>query len=339
MGPHRAHQTTPQAHQTTSLVHQTHLNPQEKTAESAEMKLWWERLPERLEFEEQQLRSLGIDYEIDEAAQKQGRLVIHCKTTLPESDRPIEITAEYPDLYPYFRVHLSTDQLGYEHHQNPFGGNLCLLGRRTSNWIPNGYTLGSMIRDRLPMLVKSNSSNDLPDGIEEPQGEPFSNYYSYSPGSSILIDSDWTIPSDLNMGTLEIATVGGMGQTHYDKGVVSVVNDEHGHPVVNMNEKILRAYCGPRLAATWIRLDKPVPINDADEIVRQKIDGQVFSSATQNSMPLNGSMKILRIFALLFPEEVGYQQKSDGWLFLYSVQTSNPKKGHRPHGHGGRQRR
>lgn len=305
------------------------------------MKFWWERLPERLEFEEQELRSLGIEYEIDEAARKRGRLVIRCKTTLPESGRPIEIKAEYPDLYPYFRVHLSTEQLGYEHHQNPFGGNLCLLGRRTSAWTPNGpkgHTLGRMIKDRLPMLVKANSGGDLPEGLEEPQGEPFSNYYSYSPGSSILVDSDCAISPGLNKGRLEIATVGSLGQVHYDKGVVTSITDEHGKNVAEMDEKILRAYCGPRLGATWIRLDEPVAVDDANEIIRQKIAPSVFGSAPQNNIQLNGDRKILRVFALLFPEEVGYHRKSDGWLFVYSVQMCNPRMKHQPSRHGRRQR-
>ncbi len=300
--------------------------------------LWWEKWQERLEFEEQELRSLGIEYEIDEAARKQGRLAIRCQTKLPESDRSIEIVAEYPDLYPYFRVHLSTQPLGYEHHQNPFGGNLCLLGRRTSEWIPNGYTLGSMIRDRLPMLVKANSGGDLPDGLEEPQGEPFSNYYSYSPGSSILIDSDWAIPPDLKKGSLEIATVVGYGQTHYDKGAVATVSDERGQPVAVMNGKILRAYRGPRLKSTWVRLDEPAATNDPNEIVSQTIGPKVFGAATQNQVQLGGNMAKLRVFALLFPEEVGYQTKSDGWLFVYSVQMCNPKMKHQPPRHGRRQR-
>lgn len=305
------------------------------------MKLWWERLPERLEYEERELRSLGIDYEIDEAAQKQGRLVIRCKTTLPESDRPILITAEYPDLYPYFRVHLSTDQLGYEHHQNPFEGNLCLLGRRTSNWTPSGpdgHTLGRMIRDRLPMLVRANSGGDLPEGLEEPQGEPFSNYYSYSPGSSILIASDWAIPSGVKQGSLEIATVVGYGQPLYDKGAVATVSDERGQLVADMNGKILRAFRGPRLKATWVRLDEPVATNVPNEIVSQTIGPEIFGAATQNQVQLGGNMANLRVFALLFPEEVGYQTKSDGWLFVYSVQMCNPKMKHQPPRHGRRPR-
>src|SRR5579864_9007258 len=47
---------------------------------------------------------------------------------------PVELRAEFPDFYPYVRPEVYATTLDLERHQNPFGKNLCLLGRRSDVW-------------------------------------------------------------------------------------------------------------------------------------------------------------------------------------------------------------
>src|ERR1017187_1416695 len=96
--------------------------------------LWWERFPERRASELKELERAGIPYDIDDAAEANGVLRLHLRPTL--GDRPLRLTATFPDHYPYFPFIVEAPDLDLAHHQHPFAKTLCLLPRDTRWWHP-----------------------------------------------------------------------------------------------------------------------------------------------------------------------------------------------------------
>ncbi len=79
---------------------------------------WWEKYPERLEFEIRELEQAGILYEIDEAKKADGKLVITLFHTIQEKEA--KLIATYPDEYPYFRFGMLLNLHRYISEQSSF---------------------------------------------------------------------------------------------------------------------------------------------------------------------------------------------------------------------------
>jgi hypothetical protein len=112
--------------------------------------------------------------------------------TVDQQRKKLELTAIYPELFPYFRFQVFAGNLGLQRHQHPFEGQLCLIGRSTWNWHTHD-TLASYIThpSRLQALLVSGRSPDRASvsHLEEPQAEPFGAYYHYAPESIVLVGS------------------------------------------------------------------------------------------------------------------------------------------------------
>src|SRR3546814_17097901 len=91
---------------------------------------------------------------------------------------PVKLGATYPDFFPFFRPEVRSADLKLGRHQNPIGGNLCLIGRRTSRWYAE-ETLADILKLQIPPLLdhaRPGAAGPL-EKEEEPQGEPASEYY------------------------------------------------------------------------------------------------------------------------------------------------------------------
>ena len=93
------------------------------------------------------LRRDGINFEQRAEDFARGILVLDFIVPI-ENDAPIALVAAFPDLYPYVRPEVYAPALDLARHQNPFGKNLCLLGRRSDAWLPE-MTLADLIREQL----------------------------------------------------------------------------------------------------------------------------------------------------------------------------------------------
>jgi molybdopterin/thiamine biosynthesis adenylyltransferase len=139
----------------------------------------------------------GIRFSIDEEARDRG--VMKMTLVVPSSiagDAPIEATATFPDLYPAFRPAIKSEQVRLQHHQDPFGGDLCLIGRGSRLWTEQD-TLGWLLREQLPMVLA-----DQPDPL---QGEPVTAFLSFLANAALLIDSDLLPPPSEANGTAVIS--------------------------------------------------------------------------------------------------------------------------------------
>lgn len=278
------------------------------------MRPWFERDPDLLARELEAFAQHDIEAEVDEEARAQG--VMRIALNYPGPDGRVRLIAVYPDFFPYFRPEVRAPDMQLARHQSPNGGNLCLVGRRTSHWFAED-TLASVLVEQLPHLLAFHSSGDLAalTEVEEPQGEPFGVYYNAEahPGSYLLFDSAWHIDAACTSGTF-IARVEPPQDREfrpYVTGYVETVLAEDGTE--------LAAWSGPkpnqfstRMVGRWLRVDTPIlgDINRVMETLGPELQD------TLSGAPHRDRTRHLQICALLFSEEVQQGHYADGWAFV-----------------------
>lgn len=270
---------------------------------------WWERWQGLLEEELRALDRAGIGYELDEAARRKHG-VIQLRV-YPEVDgRRLELVATYSDLFPYFRFEVHGDDLGLPHHQHPFGGNLCLIGRSTENWDVDD-TLADFLTSRLPRTLSAGASESAAEvaGVEEHQAEPFSDYYPYPLSTVLLVDGGWEIRGPggrLTVGLEEVSVPGMV------RGAVLEVQDEAGRVLASADAAIREIY-PIKTAGRWIRSPAAIREGNASSFIDalSPLQGRLAAPLWQRV----GSARI-DIVGVIFPEEVAWREASDGWVFV-----------------------
>lgn len=281
---------------------------------------WWERYPERLEYELKAIEDSGIKYEPDAAAFAKGFLRYRL-FEVPVRDRTETLILTFPDLYPYFRYELQrTSGEPLAHHEHYFGRNLCLRGRNTDKWHTSD-TVSVDIRERLPNVYLTGESNDLNKviGLEEPQAEPFSDYYQYAPSTMIMVHSEWDIPKNIDNGTFTIGTGidGPYLPDPFIRGSILEICDPAGNVVATASDRIQNRYNGLKLEGTWLRNSEPIKENNPEAVARFL---SVKAQTKLNVIHDDGKTKeLLKIWGVLFPEEDKQRHAGQGWLFVCSL--------------------
>lgn len=283
--------------------------------------LWWEKWSGRLDHELQTLDAAGIHWTIDQESQRRGVMRLHLTATVEDTE--VALVATFPESYPYFRAELTAPELELPHHQNPFAKNLCLLGRRTHYW-DTDVTVAEVLRERLPLVLRAGvaDSKEQAAGIEQQQGEPFSNYYTYAP-SMIIVQSDWSIPSEHRYGRFAVATDAPPGQRPATavRGVMTKLFGEKGEVIAEADAAFNAAFLGRELKGVWVRRQSPIVANDGTFI------NEVVASLPPHmvAQPYHVADGWLRIWGVLFPEEVAHRSNGDGWVFACGFDKQRPQ--------------
>lgn len=273
--------------------------------------LWWERYPERLTSELEELDRAGIRYERDEDAFVGGILRLRLYPVV--DDEELLLVTTFPDLYPFFRFEVEAPNATLPHHQHPFSKVLCLIGRSTGNWHPGRDRLAHFIQERLRPVFRAAASAD-PDtvrDVEEHQAEPFSDYLSYLVDSLVLIDSAWSIDPTAQSGTLHVGVSSparGALPTPVVNGAVLDVRDEKSVVLAEADPALAKRFPYP-IRGRWVRFAAPPQTPIAEQIF--KLAASKFSSLM--GVPVQGGT--IRVLGILFPEEIGWRTMGDGWLF------------------------
>jgi len=276
---------------------------------------WFELYPEVLDREIQAFADANIGAELDRDALALG--VVRFRLRYPTKDGEVALEATYPDFFPFFRPEVSAADLNLNRHQHPMGGNLCLLGRRTSNWFA-GETLASVLKSQLPHLLAYNETADLGalQAVEEAQGEPASAYYNgiAVPESYLLIDSSWKFDAGVVEGKFfaQCRVIKRQDRPHLTvQGFVD--------RVLGNDNSVLASWSGPRPAhfdtpfsGTWLRIDEPV-LGGIDEF-KKKVGAAGWSKILKD--PSGKPNAHLMLGAVVYPEEVLHNQVADGLVFF-----------------------
>jgi len=274
------------------------------------VKPWWEIYPSILERELDALKQAGIEYTRDEDIFARGILCLYV-----EMEKTGTLRVVFPDLYPYFRFEIYAPELQLSHHQNPFSKNLCLIGRSTENWYIKD-TLASFLIERLPQVLFTGTNDNATEveGLEEPQAEPFSDYYSYLLGTSVIVDGEWEIDTCYKSGTLRVGVASLCSKL---KGAVLEVYDEDGNTLVKSDPRIVRAFSEYELYARWVMLSEPLKTSNQNDQFKHLEEKDPYSYKIKKHRIDGG---ILEIRAALFPEEIrNWRQLNYGWIFVCSL--------------------
>lgn len=284
---------------------------------------WWERDPKRYESEIAELQRAGIRYERDEEAFADGRLRLRVFPIVDGAELPL--VAAFPDFYPWFRFEVLAQTLNLPHHQHALSKAVCLIPRTTGSWRPGSDRLADFLVERLPLVIKSGSSNEIDAvaGVEEHQAEPYSDYYGYLDNTLVLVDSTWKIPDGLERGHLVIKceeSVWGHGPTPWFRGAVAKIKDGSGNTLVTANPLVTEHF-STSVPALWVRLPKP-PRAGTPEAVFDEI-----ASADTRPVPSSSGPTIR---CAIFPEEHRWRGDANplgiGWVFAVRRETGNKKQ-------------
>ena len=262
---------------------------------------WWDRIEGRLNYELDALRQAGVEVTIDDDARTREKL-IKLRLTLPEGRWLTRtLIAVFPDTYPYTRPEVSAPDLSLDHHQNPLHKNLCLLGRASANWRTTD-TLASILETQLPLLAASVTDAVRPDeDVEEQQGEPVTTYLAYARGSVVFVDSGWKLPPDIRHGVFHVRLLD-------DRGVCAVVQSVGAANGVELAKGPFVIDDGQVVRGAWVRLDAPVVSNDPG--------AWMHAFETVHPLAKLELKKRPRFIGFVFPEELGYRTRGDGWVFV-----------------------
>lgn len=284
------------------------------------LKPWWERFPDRLQYELDELEKLGVRAELDKTSLENGRAELRLQAA--NGDR-LNLIVRFPELYPYFRFEIFAPDLALPHHQNPFLKNLCLIGSPTHNWHTHD-TVADFIHYQLPRVLRTAQSAN-PDEVaadEENQAEPITIYYPYEKDSLVLLDGAWKLDSSVIRGELTIAIDPRSGPLL--RGTVIEVRDAHRTLLARADPLIFRAH-HQTVRARWIRVPEPVLERDPRIFLSaiSSQDANILSPRWQRA----GNSQV-DIVGVIFPEEVSRRRTGDGWIFIVRVRVD--RKGFRP---------
>lgn len=284
---------------------------------------WWERIPGRLDWELEALRNAGIHYERDREAEKIGVLRLTVRHTIDGVEQQFLVT--FPDLYPYFRFEIRALDASLPHHQNPVTKQLCIMGRATELWDLDD-SVASMLLHQVPKVFAAGAADAAPaESPEEIQAEPISDYYAYTPTAVIHVSGRWSIPDELESGTLELGVneAGSQQISPLIRAAVLAVRSDDGRELFRADPRLAARY-QQRSIGRWVRSDPPPFTDDAKTFFAHL---EELDSGRPKPKPIavaEGGTVTVRC-AVFREEHAHRERKGQGWVFCIE-HTPRPDK-------------
>lgn len=271
---------------------------------------WWRRWPDRLVWEEAQLTANGITFRRHEPMVAE---TIRFDLTYVLDGVTYEMTASFPDTYPYFRpvVTATTD---FRFHQNVVGKELCLLARDPALW-ETDQSLARLIIEQLPKIVRANAADDGgASAVEEHVPEPVAETYPYTRPDVVFIDSGFDIPADETGGGLMLAMA---GQPFPLRAAVQSV-EGRGRTLSSWDLRLAPAFRAGPLEARWVRIADPIIASTAkafaDQLMALRPDARPVWRRLAGSDGVD-----IDLVGVVYSDEVRYTTTGDDWVFLLRV--------------------
>jgi hypothetical protein len=261
--------------------------------------LWWDRKA-RIAWELDELRRAG--YEVDAPNITDDVVTVGIIVDLDGDKHRLE--ADFGDLYPYFRAEVRAPTLTFDHHQNPFFKNLCLV-RRGADAGDVEQSLAALLQEQLPKILATGWAGAArPPESEVEQAEPVTAYFASEVGSAIFFDGAWKLPERFTTGRLTVVRDPESRKRPF-RGVVAEV-------ATMANERVLSApahlrQTGDRIEGYIVKLAAPILEPDA---------ARLYAALKRTRLRGVHEGKTV-VIAVVVPEEHAWRDASgEGWLFL-----------------------
>lgn len=291
------------------------------------MAAWWFRYPWVLAREESALQEGGFPFERDAAAFAQGRLVLKVGVTIRGKAR--EVTAYYPDSFPYFAPQVLLAGSRFAKHHN-LEGWLCPLASDGEDWTPSRDTLARILAEQLPAIEAANEpdlSNEQRGQIEEHAGEPLSNFLPYAQPPEVLLLPDEFPPQHATRGTMTLQVHAGLKSRGQVFGEVRTISDASGALLVEnrMHGQMFTA----SVRGFWARLAQRPEVPQV--LSREQLMTVFRDLICANSPPLQVALNAAKrgevlVAGLLFRDELSWTAESEDWVFL-KFHVTSPRRG------------
>jgi len=185
---------------------------------------WHIEDPDRFVAEKGALVEIGFEVEVDEAALRDGQVVLNC-TLLKDNLLDVDLkegtvlNVHYPENYPYFRPEVYALDIDLPRHQNPYQKNLCLLARPTQFW-DVGLTVAEFLKQQLRTVIEKGQITD-PEKIAADAGEqaePHSEFMSVRTNALVLSNRPAIFSAELPGDAKECQIV--------DEGELDIVHNQ-----------------------------------------------------------------------------------------------------------------
>lgn len=236
--------------------------------------------------------------------------------TVPDSitkTGDVAVEALFPDFYPQFRPQVFAPGLRLPHHQDPFGGNLCLIARGSRLW-SEADTLGWLLRVQLPLTLAAARSPD------PAQGEPASSYFVYVPDAVALVDSDHLPPEDVLQGEVHMRIPSEPALPQLEGLWMSSIRSFEWTNGKATGSRTTHAIDGIDIETRWVRL-ADVTTDESPEKLWEAAE-RALGSSMGTGHAINISVHLQHL-VVLFPEEHGPGEIGTGVLVV--LKTQDPR--------------
>ena len=276
------------------------------------MKAWWKRWPDRLALELGDLKGAGVEYTILEQNDQSG--ILRLAFTWSVRGEPIALEVVFPCFYPFTRCEVIAPELALRWHRNPFLGNLCLLGRSTSNW-DTTMTVARLLEEQLPKLLEAARSEDQAAvrDHEEIQAEPLSAYLQYMRNSIVLVCDDSPIPAELQSGRIDLR----LSADQEFRAVVTRI-EAHGKTIWRAEDTPFLLQFPKDHSSHWYRSTLTPFGLTAEEYIRRLGDAIPAVRNPKWSEYRRGQYEIIGV---RIPEEVAWRTIGESWIFILRMRN------------------
>jgi hypothetical protein len=166
---------------------------------------WFERFPDLESWELNRFAEHGLPVAIDQGRRAAGQLAV--ATSMPFNGEPIEITVVYPSEYPELPPLVFGPEGLLDRHQQPFGGNFCLLERPLDDWRAADWGAADLLVEQLAaLLADSEAGPDVVRAAEAPMPEPASTQFACPGDATVIVPGEFAHPAGAG-GTIVLTAV------------------------------------------------------------------------------------------------------------------------------------
>lgn len=272
---------------------------------------WFDRNPERLEFELAKLDEAGFAYSVTDDGGVSGvyklEIQYHDREDPEEPGRAYTLKVLFPIDYPDFpfEIYVPNGQ-GFPPgpHLNPHGP-LCLLQDAGNSWDGSRDYLAAFLLCRVNNILRAHRGDKTV--VEAQEGLRQTEYFPYAAGAAILV-GDWAVPPGIDGGTFLWRRFPMDPVNRSVRGAITHLKATNGALLGELSlgqfwDDLIRG--APELSGQWVRL-KPIPEGS-----------NILEAAGAALKDIAIGMGGHELIALLIPEE---REKGgaqlDNWVFF-----------------------